>query len=100
MSKKKKTISSNDSQPKYNAKDLRLAILDLLKNSPKKRYNPRQIAQTLSIANTKDSILHALELLVTEKEVLALEDYKFQFNRSVPFEKQENTPSTVAVSHQ
>jgi hypothetical protein len=37
MSKKKKTISSNDSQPKYNAKDLRLAILDLLKNSPKKR---------------------------------------------------------------
>lgn len=89
MSKKKKTISSNDSQPKYNAKDLRLAILDLLKNSPKKRYNPRQIAQTLSIANTKDSILHALELLVTEKEVLALEDYKFQFNRSVPVEKQE-----------
>ena len=89
MSKKKKTISSNDNQPKYSAKDLKIAILDLLKNAPKKRYNPRQIAQTLSIANTKDSILHALELLVTEKEVLALEDYKFQFNRSVPVEKQE-----------
>jgi ribonuclease R len=60
---------------------LRNAILDLLKNAPKKRYNPKQIAQTLSISNTKDAILHALNHLVREKEVLALEDYKFQYNK-------------------
>jgi ribonuclease R len=89
MSKKKKSGSSADNQPKFNAKELRLAVLDLLKNAPKKRYNPRQIAQTLSISNTKDAILHALNLLVTEKEVLALEDYKFQYNRNNQPEKQE-----------
>ena len=55
MTKKKKSGSTTDNQPKYNAKELRLAILDLLKNAPKKRYNPRQIAQTLSISNTKDA---------------------------------------------
>lgn len=89
MPKRKKTGTSSDHQPKYSAKVLRSAILDLLKNSPKKRYNPRQIAQTLSISNTKDAILHALNLLVTEKEVLALEDYKFQFNKNNQPEKQE-----------
>ena len=89
MTKKKKSGSTTDNQPKYNAKELRLAILDLLKNAPKKRYNPRQIAQTLSISNTKDAILHALDLLVTEKEVLPLEDYKFQYNRNIQPEKQE-----------
>jgi len=89
MTKKKKSGSTTDNQPKYNAKELRLAILDLLKNAPKKRYNPRQIAQTLSISNTKDAILHALDLLVTEKEVLPLEDYKFQYNRNNQPEKQE-----------
>jgi ribonuclease R len=89
MTKKKKSGSTTDNKPKYNAKELRLAILDLLKNAPKKRYNPRQIAQTLSISNTKDAILHALDLLVTEKEVLPLEDYKFQYNRNNQPEKQE-----------
>lgn len=89
MSKKKKSGSTSDNQPKFNAKELRLAVLELLKNAPKKRYNPRQIAQTLSISNTKDAILHALNLLVTEKEVLALEDYKFQYNRNNQSEKQE-----------
>jgi ribonuclease R len=89
MTKKKKSGSTTDNQPKYNAKELRIAILDLLKNAPKKRYNPRQIAQTLSISNTKDAILHALDLLVTEKEVLPLEDYKFQYNRNNQPEKQE-----------
>lgn len=89
MTKKKKSGSTTDNQPKYNAKELRLAILDLLKNAPKKRYNPRQIAQTLSISNTKDAILYALDLLVTEKEVLPLEDYKFQYNRNNQPEKQE-----------
>ena len=91
MSKKKKSGSTSDNQPKFNAKELRLAVLELLKNAPKKRYNPRQIAQTLSISNTKDAILHALNLLVTEKEVLALEDYKFQYNRNNQSEKQETS---------
>jgi ribonuclease R len=89
MPKKKKSDLSGHHLPKLSTKELRSGILDLLKGSPKKRYNPRQIAQNLSVSNTKDAIIHALQLLVTQKEIVPLEDFKFQFNRTRQPEKQE-----------
>lgn len=72
--KKKKTKTN---ERKLTAGELQKEILQLFKDHPKKRYNPRQIAQKLHLANNKDAILHALVKLSEMQVLVALEDFKF-----------------------
>ena len=62
-------------------KQLQAAILKLFSEQPKKRFNPRQILVKLHVANNKDSVQHALEQLVEQGKLKALEDFKFKLVR-------------------
>jgi len=86
MPKKKKIRASSGDTVRLSAAALRLALLEVLQNAPKKRYNPRQLARLLSLANSRDAILHALQQLVANDSIIALEDYKFQINKYRPAE--------------
>jgi len=75
MSKKKK---SKVRGRKLSASQLQVEVLKLFKRHPKKRFNAKQVGGKLKIDNNKDSIQHALEKLVKEGQLFALEDYKFK----------------------
>lgn len=66
---------------KLSARQLRTEILKLLRNNPKKRFNPKQVARRLKVTNNKDSIVHALKTLEEEKQVVELGDFKFKLDR-------------------
>ncbi len=74
MSKKKSKVKGN----KLSSRHLQGEILRLFKRNPKKRYNPKQIGKKLQVANSKDSIMSAVEKLAERKKLRALGDFKFQ----------------------
>lgn len=82
--------STNDKQKQNNGQQerkrltsgqLQKAILDLFGKNPRQDLNPRQVLKRLGIANNRDSVQHALEELVADKKLLALEDFKFKLLR-------------------
>lgn len=75
-------VKSKDPNPKLVPGDLQRKVLQLFRDNPKKRYNPKQIANLLGLANNKDSILHALIKLTEDRHLTALEDFKFMLKRS------------------
>ncbi len=93
MSKQKKKIKGQ----KLSARQLRTEILKLFRKSPKKRFNPKQIARKLKIANNKDSILHALKTLEEDKELVALEGYKFKLDREAHAIKKNSNGNNLNI---
>ncbi len=84
---KKKTKRQKNSGKKLKQQALQHAIFRFLKEHPKKRYNPRQLARNLGLANSKDSIYEALRNLAEAGKAEELEDYKFKLKareRSFP----------------
>ncbi|GAB4249353.1 MAG: ribonuclease R [Saprospiraceae bacterium] len=79
--RKKKTNNADQTMKRLPPKQLQQAILKLFSEQPKKRFNPRQILKKLHVANNKDSIQHALEQLVEQGKLRALEDFKFKLVR-------------------
>ena len=61
MTKKKYPKRGHGETRKLSAKELQKDILLLFQKDPKKRLNPKQIANKLRIDNNKDSILYACE---------------------------------------
>lgn len=84
--KKKKTKTK---ERKLTSGELQKEILQLFKDNPKKRYNPKQVAKKLELANSKDSVLHALVKLSEAQHLLALEDFKFMLKRGSGFRMQK-----------
>ena len=80
MSKNRKRKSKTKGN-KLTSRQLQHEILKLFKRHPKKRLNPKQIGKKLKVANNKDSIQYAVDRLVEENKVVALEDYKYQIKR-------------------
>lgn len=78
MTKKKKTkVKGAQLRPRK----LQSEILRLFKKNPKKPFNAKQVIRKLKIANNKDSVQNALELLATSGKLLATPDYKFKLGR-------------------
>lgn len=78
-----KKNSKQSSQPlhRLSPKQLQNAILKVFAEQPKKRLNPRQLMKKIQVANNRDSFQHALEQLVEQGKLKALEDFKFQLVR-------------------
>jgi ribonuclease R len=77
--RKNKTKSKNR---KVSAAQLQREILQIFKDNPKKRYNPKQLSKKLDLSNHKDAVLNALVKLTESGELVALEDFKFKLKRS------------------
>lgn len=80
MTKNKKS-KSNTQGNKLTSHQLKKEIFKFLRRQPKKRFNPKQVGKKLKVANNKDSIQYALDRLVEDGKVIALEDYKYQVKR-------------------
>lgn len=78
MTKKKKSKVKGN---KLSARQLQNEIYRLFKRHPRKRFNPKQIIRKLKVANNSDSVKHALEQLVINNQLIALEDYKYKIKR-------------------
>jgi len=74
--------SKKRSGKKLSARQLQSEIVKLFKRQPKKRFNPKQIASKLKIANSPDSVADALDKLAEEEKILAIPHYKYQINRN------------------
>lgn len=79
MSKKRKSTKGKTLAGKH----LRSEILKLFKKEPKKQLNAKQIIKKLKINNNSASVGHALRKLTENKQLTALENYKFKINKSV-----------------
>ncbi len=77
MKKRKSKKTGN----KLSVQQLQREILRLFRRQPKKRFNPRQVAKKLKVANNRDSIDHAMGKLVEEEKLVPLEDYKYKLKR-------------------
>lgn len=66
---------------KLSARDLQRSVFRLFKSQAKKQLNPKQVIKKLKLANNKDSVQHAINQLVDQKKLVALDDYKYQYNR-------------------
>jgi ribonuclease R len=66
---------------KLSATQLQKELLKFFRRHPRKRYNPRQLAKKLQVANNKDSMQHALGQLVEQNQLTPLEDYKYQLKK-------------------
>ncbi len=79
MSKKKKTkIKGKTLRPRQ----LKHEVFRLLKREQKKPFAPKQIGKKLKINNNKDSIKHALDVLVEEGKAVPVGSLKYKFNHS------------------
>lgn len=87
MSKSKKKAPKN----KLSTQQLQEAILKVLEQNPRQRFNPRQIAQRLEAGNNKDSVTNALQQLAAEGKVSTLGDYRFKFKRQFSNSKTNKT---------
>ena len=86
--KKKGTKAKGKSLPQPK---LQNAILKFLKRHPKKTYNPKQLRSGLRVANNKDSIKNALDVLEKEGKIFTHGDYKYRLDRAL-LEKMEGAP--------
>ena len=78
MTKKKKTkVKGAQLRPRK----LQSEIMRLFKKNPKKPFNAKQVIRKLKVANNKDSVQNALELLATGGKLIATPDYKFKLGR-------------------
>ena len=82
---KKKKINK---KKKLTVAQLRENILSLFKSHPKKRFNPKQIAQRLRVSNNKMTIKRVLDQLVADDKVVPLGDYKYKLKRN-PFARRD-----------
>ncbi len=77
MSKKKRPKIKGQT---LRARQLKHEVFRLLKNEQKKPFAPKQIGKKLKITNNKDSIKHALDVLVEEGKIVPVGDLKYKFN--------------------
>ncbi len=77
--RRKKQKSKNQ---KLSSLQLQSEILQIFKDNPRKRYNPRQISKKLGMDNNKDSVLHALSKMTEAGQLQTLEDFKFKLRRA------------------
>ncbi len=80
MSRKKNKNKSIKGK-KLSPKDLKRHIFLLLKGTPKKRYNAKQIIKKLKIDNNSPTVHAALDALVKENKIISLGDYKYRINK-------------------
>lgn len=81
--KKSKSKTQNQPKGRLTADQLQREILKVFSNNPKKRFNSHQIIRLLKVANNRDSVQHALEKLVEDQKLQALEDFKFKLRRGL-----------------
>ncbi|MBI1225452.1 MAG: ribonuclease R [Bacteroidetes bacterium] len=62
---------------KLTAANLQREVLKLFAENPKKQFNPKQIANKLKLANSKDAITHAIGKLTEAGHLRALGEYRF-----------------------
>ena len=74
MTKKRKSTKDR----KLTVPELQRIVLQVFKDNPKKRFNPRQITRKIKVDNNVDSIRHALDKLVEKNQLVELEDYKYK----------------------
>lgn len=79
MTKRKKSRMKGN---KLTAAQLKREIVRLFRRQPKKRLNPKQVANKLKVANNKDSISYAMEKLAEENALVSLGDYKYMLKRN------------------
>ena len=63
---------------KLSSKKLQKVIKKILLKYPNKQFNPKQIQKRVDSENNIDSILYALESLVTQGVIVPKDNYKFQ----------------------
>lgn len=78
---RKNKKASTPGLKRLNPQQLQRVLLQFFEENPKKRFNPNQLKKRLQVANNRDSIMHALEKLVEEGKLLALENFKFKLLR-------------------
>ena len=86
---KKKSKKKRIKGRKLNTRDLKSQILKLFRRDPRKRLNAKQIIKKLKIANTKDSVQHALGKLANKDFLIPIDDYKFKLNKAAVFHESE-----------
>ncbi len=93
---------SRNKKPKIKGKrlgaaELRHEIMKLFRRHPRKRLNAKQIIKKLKIDNNKDSVADALEKLSKDEKLIAVDDVKFQINRSKDDENPNRPPRQVHI---
>ena len=72
---------------KLSAKKLQKIIKRIIWENPNKQMNPKQIQKRVNSENNIDSILYALEMLVTQGVIIPKDNYKFQANKTFHVEQ-------------
>jgi len=79
--------------------DLKQQIEKLLSKNPKTRYNPLQISRKINVSNPQDSIINALNKLISDQKVVQLspERYKWDIKTSTKSEKKPKITEDVIL---
>lgn len=83
MSKKKKSKKGQ----KLTAAKLQTLVFNTLKNNPKTRFHARQLIKKLRIANSVDSVNHALIELAKDGRIAILDNGKYKFRKGSSFKE-------------
>lgn len=73
---------------KLSARDLKYHVSRFFLRQRSNKYNARQVAQKLKIANTKDSVQHVLDLLVGDGLIVHHKDGKYKYNNKASLDVQ------------
>lgn len=90
MRNNKRTIKGK----KLSAKDLQYQISRLFMRQRSNKYNAKQIIRKLKIANSKDSVSHALKTLEQKGLISHHKEGKYRYNNRAPLEVQASSSPT------
>lgn len=88
MSRRKKAFIKGKKLP---LKQLKGQLIKLFSKDKSKRLNAKQVIKKLQIANSKDSVQHALNKLTEEGVLYNVKDDKYRWDRSASLEAQSKS---------
>lgn len=95
MSKRKKTFIKGKKLP---LKQLKGQLIKLFSKDKTKRLNAKQVIKKLQIANSKDSVAHALKKLTEDGILYNIKEDKYRWDRSASIEAQaKSAPSKIYI---
>ena len=97
MSKRRKTFIKGKKLP---VKQLKRQLVKLFSKDKSKRLNAKQVIKKLKIANSKDSVQHALNRLTEDGLLINIKDDKYRWNKSATIEAQSKSSSAKIVTGQ
>ena len=77
---------------KLNTKDLERNVLRIFLNSPKKRYNAKQISKKIKASNSKDSVQHVMNKLESDGKIFMVKEGKYRLDKFAAQELKEKLP--------